>query len=49
MTQSYDALFGCVYKGQGVLSTELTEECQCHDRPVLFMSMVFQEGSVFRH
>ena len=38
-----------VYKGQGVLSTELTEECRCHNRfyhlNLLFlMSMVFQEG-----
>ena len=39
-----------VYKGQGVLSTEPTEECRCHNRfdhlkVFFFMSMVFQEVS----
>ena len=38
-----------VYKGQGVLSTELTEDCRYHNRfyhlnLFFFMSMDFQEG-----
>ena len=46
-----DIVYCNVYKGQGVLSTELTEECRCHNRfyhhnLLFFMNMFFfQEGS----
>ena len=47
-----DIVYCSVYKGQGVLSTELTEECRYHNRfyhhnLLFFMSMFFFKKEVF--